>query len=48
MTPEKVRMASSLMKDPDVSIKEICNTWGCRGRRSIDMCARIWDVQLNK
>jgi DNA invertase Pin-like site-specific DNA recombinase len=26
MTPEKVRMASSLMKDPDVSIKEICNT----------------------
>jgi DNA invertase Pin-like site-specific DNA recombinase len=26
MTPEKVRMASSLMKDSDVSIKEICNT----------------------
>lgn len=26
MTPEKVKMATRLMKDPDVSIKEICRT----------------------
>lgn len=28
MTPEKVRMASRLMRDPEVSIKEICNILG--------------------
>ena len=28
MTPEKVNMASRLMKDPEVSIKEICTTLG--------------------
>jgi len=26
MTPDKVKMASSLMKDPQVSVGEICNT----------------------
>jgi DNA invertase Pin-like site-specific DNA recombinase len=28
MTPEKVRMAARLMKDPDVSVKEVCQTLG--------------------
>ena len=28
MTPEQVKMASHLMRDPDVAVKEICQTLG--------------------
>ena len=40
LTPEQVKMASHLMQDPDVAVKEICQTLMCRGRRCTAMSGR--------